>query len=65
MKEKQRQDQETKVLHSDSGDDPGGLSEEARTIRGRMTEVDTMIDSILSSATSGSYLETIRQRGGQ
>jgi hypothetical protein len=66
MNEKQRQYQETKGNHCDGGDDdPGGLSDQAHAAVSQVAAVDAMIDNILSSATTGNYLESIRQRGGQ
>ena len=66
MSEKQRQDQKPKNKHSnDDAPDEGGLSEQAQETVGQLASVDTMIDDILSSATTGNYLESIRQRGGQ
>ena len=66
MNEKQRQHQEPKHHHHDDGDpDAGGLSEQANAALGQVAAVDAMIDDILSSATTGNYLESIRQRGGQ
>ena len=50
----------------DDGDpEAGGMSAQASAAVGQLAAVDAMIDSILSSATTGNYLESIRQRGGQ
>ena len=66
MNEKQRQHQEPKHhQHNDGDPDAGGLSEQASAALGQVAAVDAMIDDILSSATTGNYLESIRQRGGQ
>lgn len=50
----------------DDGDpEAGGMSAQASAAVGQLAAVDAMIDCILSSATTGNYLESIRQRGGQ
>ena len=66
MNEKQRQHQETKLHQGNDGDaDAGDISKQAGEALGQLAAVDAMIDNILSSATTGNYLESIRQRGGQ
>lgn len=66
MNEKQREQQESMNRLIDDGDpEAGGMSAQASAAVGQLAAVDAMIDSILSSATTGNYLESIRQRGGQ
>lgn len=66
MNEKQRQQQEPKHHQINDGEpEASGMSEQASAALGQLAAVDAMIDNILSSATTGNYLESIRQRGGQ
>lgn len=64
--QQQRQYQEPKPRRAgDCEPEACDLSEQAVGALGQVAAVDAMIDNILSSATTGNYLESIRQRGGQ
>lgn len=65
MNEKQRQQQHDARPKSDGDGDPGEISAEGQAALAKVSDVDSLIDDILSSATTGNYLNSIRQRGGQ
>ncbi|MCH7227963.1 hypothetical protein [Haloferula sp. A504] len=64
MKEKQRQQHDIQPGNEDDcgSEEP---SQNAQQALAKVASVDGIIDDILSSATTGNYLESIRQRGGQ